>query len=286
MSTSFPEDPSALYHVSPRYLAGPVDIGDPALRPLLDQNWSLDKDPLGNVFLTAPDHSARLGYLAEGEDETLWKIAAYEDPFGAPLWVSTFSSAAPVEIVEGFTTALAQQYGDDAHLHGPVRPAARAMEPLLKAGWARTDEPGYISFDSPDRLAGLSYRKHVLNRAAELRGGEDKWLIRGGAGAASWDAACTSLVPVALVTAITTAITDPAPVVRHHAQVRHLSRETVTVTPLRPTPTAGGGLEQPTRSQAAKSRSGLSLAAALESPAGPPARAAGSAPAPATPRHR
>ena len=107
------------YHVTPRYLAGSTYTGDPAIRPLLDAGWTLSKDELCNTYVNAPDHTIRLGYLPEGEDDALWKITASADPFAMPQWLVTYKDSAPTEIVAGFTTALAAAYtaGPGAYLN-------------------------------------------------------------------------------------------------------------------------------------------------------------------------
>ncbi|MFF4208522.1 DUF317 domain-containing protein [Streptomyces sp. NPDC001796] len=67
---------------------------------------------MGNVCATTPDQTVRLGYLPEGEDDALWKMTAYSDPFAMPRWLVTFQDSAPTENVAGFTTALAAAYAE------------------------------------------------------------------------------------------------------------------------------------------------------------------------------
>ncbi|ARP74523.1 hypothetical protein LK06_029410 [Streptomyces pluripotens] len=94
-------------YVSPRYLGGSTAIGGPGLAPLLDLGWELEHDDLGNAYLNAPDHKVRLGYLPEGEDDGLWRINTYTDPFGPPTWGVCFNNSCPTEFVTAFTTVLA-----------------------------------------------------------------------------------------------------------------------------------------------------------------------------------
>ncbi|WP_225080604.1 DUF317 domain-containing protein [Streptomyces sp. CoT10] len=54
---------------------------------------------MGNVYVNAPDQTVRLGYLPEGDDDALWKITAYSDPFAMPSWLVTFQDSTPTEIV-------------------------------------------------------------------------------------------------------------------------------------------------------------------------------------------
>lgn len=76
--------PDGDIYLSPVYLAGSTFTGDPALQPLLDQAFHLHLDELSNVYVTSPEQHVRLGYLPEGEDSTLWKIAVHSDPFAPP----------------------------------------------------------------------------------------------------------------------------------------------------------------------------------------------------------
>ena len=81
------------YHVAPRYLAGPTDNVDPALRPLLDQGWNPTHDTLSIVHVHAPDRTVRLRYQPAGEDDARWKITAYSGPFTMPRWRVTTAAA-------------------------------------------------------------------------------------------------------------------------------------------------------------------------------------------------
>ncbi|WP_435598647.1 hypothetical protein [Streptomyces anulatus] len=38
----------------------------------------------GNAYTNAPERKVRVGYLPDGEDDGLWRINAYRDPFGPP----------------------------------------------------------------------------------------------------------------------------------------------------------------------------------------------------------
>ncbi|MCG3039012.1 DUF317 domain-containing protein [Streptomyces sp. S1A] len=210
------------YHVAPRYLAGPTHTGDPALRPLLEQGWDIDDDELGNVYVTAPDHTARLGYLPEGEDDVLWKIAAYSNPFGPPHWVTTFNDATPTEIVTGFTTALAEKYaqGRDGYLHGNHR-VQDGYAPLAAAGWTVRSSYDHVEVTAPDEQAGLVYRRGRTDHLAELFGHREKWTLWGGPEGygSRWYGTHSTHTPASLIAAATSAMADPAPVVRSRAEV-------------------------------------------------------------------
>ncbi|GFE25711.1 hypothetical protein [Streptomyces nigrescens] len=49
-------------YVSPVYLAGPTFTGDPALQPLIDHGFLLNRDELANVYVSSPEQHIRLGY--------------------------------------------------------------------------------------------------------------------------------------------------------------------------------------------------------------------------------
>ncbi|MFH8684217.1 DUF317 domain-containing protein [Streptomyces lydicus] len=90
--------PEGDVYVSPVYLAGSTFSGDPALQPLLDQGFLLHCDELANVYASSPEQHLRLGYLPEGENSTLWKIAARPDLVGPPRWIATFDDNTPTEL--------------------------------------------------------------------------------------------------------------------------------------------------------------------------------------------
>ncbi|MBW5484272.1 DUF317 domain-containing protein [Streptomyces bambusae] len=93
--------------VSPRYLAGSAANADPVLKPLFDLGFDRHNHEDGNLYLASPDRKIRLGFLPEGEDDGIWRITAYQDPFAAPAWGVCFNDTAPTELVTAFTTALA-----------------------------------------------------------------------------------------------------------------------------------------------------------------------------------
>ncbi|MEU6172737.1 DUF317 domain-containing protein [Streptantibioticus parmotrematis] len=130
------------YHITPRYLAGSTYTGDPAIRPLLDAGWHLSQDELSNTYITAPEQTLRVGYLPEGENDALWKITAYSDPFALPEWLVTFQEETPTEIVQEFTTALAAAYkeGPNSYLNHANSSLAEldVGTPLAAAGWSHT----------------------------------------------------------------------------------------------------------------------------------------------------
>ncbi|MFP8941702.1 DUF317 domain-containing protein [Streptomyces fenghuangensis] len=246
------------YHVAPRYLAGPTHTGDPALRPLLEQGWDIDDDEFGNVYVTAPDHTARLGYLPEGEDDVLWKIAAYSNPFGPPHWVTTFNDATPTEIVTGFTTALAEKYaqGRDGYLHGNHR-VQDGYAPLAAAGWTVRSSYDHVEVTAPDDQAGLVYRRGRTDHLAELFGHREEWTLWGGPEGYGprWYGTHSTHTPASLIAAATSAMADPAPVIRSRAEVPDRCWELVEATPLEPPASSVPTPLDVRRAQAARARS-------------------------------
>ncbi|MEU1476161.1 DUF317 domain-containing protein [Streptomyces sp. NPDC005760] len=225
------------YHVTPRYLAGSTFTGDPALRPLLDAGWNLTHDEMGNAYVNAPDQTVRLGYLPEGDDDALWKITAYSDPFAMPRWLVTYQDSTPTEIVQSFTTALAAAYteGPDSYLYyGNSELAALDVgTPLAAAGWSHRYGATDISFKSPDGLAEVHLRRNRLDHAAEMTGHQERWLMLAGPPGNQLYATASSLTPEGLVAAMNTALTDPAPVIRYGYDLRRLPPQ-ATATPVKP----------------------------------------------------
>ncbi|MET8218801.1 DUF317 domain-containing protein [Streptomyces hirsutus] len=238
-------------YVSPRYLAGSTAIGDPGFAPLRDLGWELTNDDLGNAYLNAPDRKVRLGYLPEGEDDGLWRINAYQDPFGPPAWGVCFNDSCPTEFVTAFTTALAKAYeqGPDAYLAAPDprskdRGPFLAVAPLINRGW-QIDHPrwGVFAVWSADGLAGLEFTTGDLDPEAELTTRDARWQLWAGKSLDRpfWYATASTDTPVALVRAVTECVSDPAPLPRWredtHSYVESMARLTSTLPPHPPAPT-------------------------------------------------
>lgn len=236
-------------YVTPRYLAGSISTGDPALQPLLALGWDLSHDDLGNVYVNAPDRRVRLGFLPEGEDDGLWRINAYRDAFAAPTWGACFNDSTPTEFVRAFTTALASAYeqGPDTYL---ARPAAgtdehdpfQAVVPLLKQGW-EFDRPrwGVFAVQAPDGLAGLEFTTGDLDPEAELSTRDARWQLWAGDSIDRpyWYATVSTDTPVALLAAVTQCVSDPAPVPRWREDTSSYIKGKAQLAPiLRPEPPA------------------------------------------------
>ncbi|WP_073947981.1 DUF317 domain-containing protein [Streptomyces kebangsaanensis] len=238
-------------YVSPRYLARATAIGDPGLDPLRDLGWELHNDDLGNAYLNAPDRKVRLGYLPEGDDDGLWRINAYKDAFGPPVWGVCFNDSCPTEFVTAFTTALAEAYeqGPDSYLARPVsgnkdRDPFLAVAPLINRGW-QIDRPrwGAFTVQSPDGLAGLEYTTGHLDPETELTTRDARWQLWAGTSNSRplWYATASTDTPVALLKAITKCISDPAPLPRWredtYSYVEGMTRLTPILPPRPPAPT-------------------------------------------------
>lgn len=231
--------------VSPRHLASTTGSGDPALAPLLDLGWSIEHDDLGNAYTNAPDRRIRVGYLPEGEDDGLWRINAYRDPFGPPTWGACFNDRTPTEFVTAFTTALATAYEQgrpDTYL---ARPVARtdehdpfhAVVPLLKNGW-EIDRPrwGVFAIQAPDGLAGMEFTTGDLDPEAELSTRNARWQLWAGTSIDRpvWYATASTDTPVALLAAVTECVADLAPLPRWRQDTSSYIKGMAQLTPIRP----------------------------------------------------
>ncbi|WP_338676783.1 DUF317 domain-containing protein [Streptomyces sp. SCSIO 30461] len=231
-------------YVRPRHLARATGTGDPALAPLTALGWSLRHDDLGNAYVHAPDDRVRLGFLPEGEDDGLWRINAYKDPFAPPTWGVCFNDSVPTEFVTAFTTALATAYeqGPDAYLarpdpRVPDRDPFRAVAPLTDRGWlfARPD-PDVFSIQSPDKLASLDHTVGPLSLDDELNTREARWHLWAGTSINRplWYATASTDTPVALITAVTECVADPAPLARWREATFSYAAGMAHLTPIEP----------------------------------------------------
>ncbi|CAL9362963.1 hypothetical protein SUDANB105_00705 [Streptomyces sp. enrichment culture] len=240
----FHDDIDGDVYVSPRYLARTTGIGDPGLDPLRNLGWELHNDDLGNAYLNAPDRKVRLGYLPEGEDDGLWRINAYKDPFGPPVWGVCFNDSCPTEFVTAFTTALAAAYeqGPSSYLARPVaggkdRDPFLAVAPLINRGWL-IDRPrwGVFAVHSPDGLAGLEYTTGDLDAEVELTTREARWQLWAGTSIDRpfWYATASTDTPVALLKAVTESVSDPAPLLRWRDDTYSYIKGRAQLTPIAP----------------------------------------------------
>ncbi|MEU3602645.1 DUF317 domain-containing protein [Streptomyces sp. NPDC006798] len=237
-------DPGDAY-VHPRYLAGSTTIGDPGLRPALDADWKVSHDDLGNVFLPSPDQRIRIGFLPEGDDDALWKIAAYEETFASPRWGAAFASECPPEFVTAFTTVLVETHarGGDAFLGDGLSRTGDpypVLAPLTDADWTVTDDWWTLKVTSPDGLAGVWYRRGAIDHDGELTSNAARWQMWGGPRDLGWYAVFSTHTPAPFITATAAAIADPAPVRRWSGELTQMTRAHARITPVRPpAPTPG-----------------------------------------------
>ncbi|MFJ1652654.1 DUF317 domain-containing protein [Streptomyces sp. NPDC088337] len=231
-------------YVSPRYLARATAIGDPGFDPLRNLGWGLHHDDLGNAYLTAPDDKVRLGYLPEGEDDGLWRINAYKDAFGPPVWGVCFNDNAPTEFVTALTAALADAYrrGPDHYLARPVSGSTDydpflAVAPLINDGW-QLARPRWDTFaiTSPDGLATLEYTASHLDTATELATRDARWHLWAGDSSSRpfWYATASTDTPVALLRAVTECVVEPAPLPRWREDTYSYVETHAQLTPVLP----------------------------------------------------
>ncbi|MEU6192366.1 DUF317 domain-containing protein [Streptomyces sp. NPDC047061] len=231
-------------YVSPRHLARTTAVGDPGLDPLRKLGWELHHDDLGNAYLNAPDCRVRPGYLPEGDDDGLWRINAYKDPFGPPVWGVCFNDSAPTEFVTAFTTALAAAYerGPDRYLARPVsgskdRDPFLAIDPLVNRGWL-FDRPrgGVFAVQSPDGLAALEYTTGDLVAETELTTRDARWQLWAGTSLSRpfWYATFSTDTPVALLKAVTESVCDPVPLPRWRESTYSYVEDLAQLTPILP----------------------------------------------------
>ncbi|MEE1786922.1 DUF317 domain-containing protein [Streptomyces sp. SP17BM10] len=228
------------YRIAPRYLANADADGSEAIQPLLDAGWAQSRDEEGNTFVASPDLRARLAHLPESDGPILWKVSAGPDAFAPPEWLVSFDHQTPPEVVTDFTTALADAYtrGPGAYLSRDGRTAGvDTCLGLLGEGWTLDPATPFLTYQSPDRFVRLHVRDKPLRHDAEMAGDTERWLFEVGPPGQVWYATASSRLPEHLLTALTTAVTDPAPVQRSMRRIDldHLPAE-ATATPTTPTP--------------------------------------------------
>ncbi|WP_181785412.1 DUF317 domain-containing protein [Streptomyces phytophilus] len=197
MTTQPPPGSVEVDFISPRHLAGG---GDPAwvTVPLHRAcGWSHGNDPLmPRVVLSSPDHHALLR-LEPDPDNRWWTLVHAPGPARRPAWFASFGARTPVELIAAVTDALTDP---SAQANAPCDPYER----LLRAGWARN--AGGIG--SPDGTADI--------RRLGTADSPGAWLVtvKLGVHQPVWQARFGDHTPPHLIGAFTSALADPAPLLR------------------------------------------------------------------------
>ncbi|MFE2108001.1 DUF317 domain-containing protein [Kitasatospora sp. NPDC059463] len=244
--------------VHPRYLAGAGEIAR-VLQPVVQvHGWPYENNPAGNrVAATSP--CGRIEVLAQHAVFHLWKISVRDRPGdNQPRWQATFTKETPAEIVGALVQALAaDRYvaPEEIVADWPGHPST-SWRPLLKAGWAPADLtalrikdpdtgtvtaawPGAegavstvvdgIRFTSPDGKATLVHTPKPDHLFGE---GVGPWQIDVAFGPSwddQWTAILSAATPVRYLNMLTSAVADPAPVVRARDQISSATRAAATI---------------------------------------------------------
>ncbi|MFJ6620029.1 DUF317 domain-containing protein [Kitasatospora sp. NPDC091335] len=226
-------------HVHPVYLAGSLHIGDPAFQPILDlPNTERHHDDLGNFYAATADGRIRIWFIPEQDWNTLWKIAVAPDVFSAPRWVANFSDGTPIEIVKSVTAELAAMYSadDDTWLDERATGPLEWIAPYAAAGWTPQGvDRGHLTLRSPDGLASITYRRAGLLHTDDAeQAGQDGRFTIGTVKSAGWYGRFSGGTPARILHAASTAMLDPAPVLRYRDALDHYTKQTATITPITP----------------------------------------------------
>lgn len=157
-----------------------------------------------------------------------------------------FNDRTPTEFVTAFTTALATAYeqGPATYLARPVAGIDEhdpflAIVPLLKQGW-EIDRPrwGVFAIQAPDGLAGMEFATGDLDPEAELSTRDARWQLWAGKSIDRpvWYATASTDTPVALLTAVTECVADPAPLLRWRQDTYSYIKGMAQLTPILPPP--------------------------------------------------
>ncbi|WP_405928116.1 DUF317 domain-containing protein [Streptomyces griseus] len=182
------------YLVQPRTLAGGGDLRH-ITEYLRAAGWT-DKSQVGGPLVFAsPDTTVRVGYdpfVQPGGWTISGRATAAQD-----AWHAFLGQRTPVEIVAGLTDALA----GPRSAHAP-----NAWAPLVQQNWSVAREPHFTA-TSPNSDSWVQWRQ-------EDDGPPYWWAGAQTEQGRSWSANFTSTTPLHLVAAFTSALADPAPVMR------------------------------------------------------------------------
>ncbi|MFB7481869.1 DUF317 domain-containing protein [Streptomyces anulatus] len=199
MTVPSPTETVEVSFITPRHLAGG---GDPAwiTVPLHRAcGWSYEHDPLmPRVVLSSLNETAVLR-LEPDADRRWWSLhhAADRD---RPAWYASFGARTPVEVIAGFIDALTDPASS--------RPApSDPYEPLRQRAWSPTHgtAPGLVAPDG-----------NVFVQRLGEEHDPGAWFVTATLGPSRpvWQARFDRHTPVHLVSAFTTALADPQPVLR------------------------------------------------------------------------
>ncbi|WP_407549058.1 DUF317 domain-containing protein [Streptomyces sp. Pv4-95] len=145
-----------------------------------------------------------------------WMIRG-EAAKGQPAWHVTLGRQTPVEIVAGFTDAVAQPRS--AHAPNP-------WAPLQQQGW-QTKQSKHPTATSPDSSSWMQFHQTAPGEAYWWAGARTEH-------GTTWQAHFAPTTPMHLVQAFTTALADPQPVMRPLGNVppsRRIRTTSVSVLP-------------------------------------------------------
>ncbi|AQU64900.1 DUF317 domain-containing protein [Streptomyces niveus] len=208
------EHPEQHYLVTPRHLAGGGDLRH-VTEYLRASGWKDQSKTGGPLVFDSPDRSIRVGYDPFVQPGG-WTISAKPTP-RQEAWVATFGPRLPVEIVAGFTDALAQPRS--AH-------APNVWEPLHQQGW-RSERAPHVRASSPDGTAFLQFHQTGPGQAMW-------WARAANEHGIAWHATFTPTTPMHLIAAFNTALAHPDPVMRPRGHVppsRHTRTRSMSVQP-------------------------------------------------------
>jgi hypothetical protein len=227
--------------IAPRHLAGG---GDPAwiTVPLHRAcGWSHGNDPLmPRVLLSSPDQKALLR-LEPAHDGQWWTLQHAAGP-DRPAWYASFDARTPVEIIAAVTDAL-------THPAPTVSAPADPYGPLRQIAWSPPSIGG-AGLVSPDGTAYVQRRGNAQKPGA--------WFVTVTLGSNRrpvWQARFGEHTPPHLITAFTTALTDPRPVMRTCTSSAVPTRDPALVTHTRrevPAAQVASALEDRVRALAAR----------------------------------
>ncbi|MEW1632723.1 DUF317 domain-containing protein [Streptomyces sp. NPDC093801] len=179
------------------------------------------------VLLTSPDQLAVL-HLEPAPDQPWWVLRHHRTDTN-PSWSVNFGARTPVEIIAAFTDTLTSP-------HAPPAPGS-PYEPLLAAGWQPARD--HDGLTSPD---GIAHVEHFTDT------GSNSWFIDVAIGGDPegqvWKAYLSGTTPPHLITAVTGALADPAPIARDPHRLPHLGHHLHTTTAQVPAPDVAFALER------------------------------------------